>query len=337
MAVQNPNNWHWVDKNCIDWAAQWCKRKLVGTSAGSSPKVTVVGLKKLEGDVEVCQRKGKIFSIYDLKLELSFESDNLEKSKGTISVPELAYDTEHDDFQFDITFDKPTGSNEEDSIRSLIRSKLVEELRKKLSTFTNDLISENASDIQVDRSQVNSTYTAANQEKTLTKTVVKESTTFNKGNSVQTSKTATRATSAESSRVPKYNTSDLNFSTTFNTSAEQLYLTLLVPERVAAWTRSAPQIEPKVGSEFQLFGGNIQGKILELQENKKIKMLWRLRDWKEGHYTELELTFNEGAGETEMAVSFKGVPIGDEELVRNNFDNYYITSIKVTFGFGAVL
>ncbi|KAH3663591.1 hypothetical protein OGAPHI_004992 [Ogataea philodendri] len=333
MAIQNPNNWHWVDKNCIEWATQWCKKRLVGVSVGSEPTVSVTSLKKLEGDVEVCQRKGKIFSIFDLQVQLGFSSDNKEGTKGVLSIPELAYDTEIEDFQFDIAFDKPTGSSDEETVRALIRSKLVGELRTVLSEFSSDLLRENASDIQLDKSQVNSTFTAANQEKSLTKTVVKEKTVFNKS----TSSEPKPATKVSSSSVPKYNTTSLDFSTSFNTSAEQLYLTLLVPERVAAWTRSPPLIEPKVGSEFQLFGGNIQGKILELEENKRIKMLWRLRDWKEGHYTELELKFNQGQSETQMAVSFKGVPIGDEELVRDNFENYYITSIKVTFGFGAVL
>lgn len=48
------------------------------------------------------------------------------------------------------------------------------------------------------------------------------------------------------------------------TSADQVYETLLDPGRVAAWTRSRPDIFRQVGTTFSLFDGNITGNILEL-------------------------------------------------------------------------
>ena len=43
-------------------------------------------------------------------------------------------------------------------------------------------------------------------------------------------------------------------------------------------------LEKKVGSEFQLFNGNISGKIEALEENKKIVMAWRLKTWPAGNF-----------------------------------------------------
>lgn len=45
----------------------------------------------------------------------------------------------------------------------------------------------------------------------------------------------------------------------------------------------------------------------------------------------------QSSGETKVVVKFGGIPIGEEERVRDNFEDMYIRSIKITFGFGAVL
>lgn len=38
-----------------------------------------------------------------------------------------------------------------------------------------------------------------------------------------------------------------------------------------------------------------------------------------------------------LVVKWSGIPVGEEDRVRGNFEDYYIRSIKITFGFGAVL
>ncbi|TID18602.1 hypothetical protein CANINC_003852 [Pichia inconspicua] len=325
MVVQNPNNWHWVDKNCIDWARAYFDEKVKGISVSDDEGTTVklTSVKSLNGDCEVCQRKGRIISLFDMSLVVNYESST--GHKGTITVPEVMYDTEPDEYQFDVDqmVDEPT--------RILIRSKLVPEFKKILEDFGPTLINVHGSDIQVDADQVMSTFTKGNQNLNHMKSVVKEKTTFNKAETVK-----------QSTPLPayaqKYNISKLHLSTEFNTTAEQLYKTLLEPQRVAMWTRSSPDgIEPKVGAEFKLFGGGVQGKILRLVENKEIEMLWRLSSWKEGHYVKIIITLDQGSGETVMNVDMNGVPIGDEELVEENFKDKYFRAIKITFGFGAVL
>lgn len=71
--------------------------------------------------------------------------------------------------------------------------------------------------------------------------------------------------------------------------------------------------------------------------NERITQLWRLLDWKDGHYAQLDIQLKQGSGETKMVVKWTGIPIGEEDRVRNNFEDYYVRSIKITFGFGAVL
>lgn len=328
MAVQNPNNWHWVDKNCIDWARAYFNEKLRLISVSSNDSKTSIknlSIKQLTGDCEVCQRKGKVISLYDMSLDINYESST--GHKGSINIPEIMYDTEPDEYQFNLD------DRVDESSRLLIRSKVVPEIRKILEDFGPTLINVHGSDIQVNEDQVMSTFTKGNQNLSYMKPVIKEKTTFNKGESKPQPKSTPLPEYAQ-----KYNIAKLNLSTEFNTTAEQLYITLLDPQRVSAWTRSSPGgIEPRVGAEFKLFGGGIEGKILRLVENKEIEMLWRITSWKEGHYVKVTFTLDQGQSETIMNVEMNGVPIGEEELVEENFKDKYFRAIKLTFGFGAVL
>lgn len=344
MVVHNPNNWHWVDKNCIDWTRQYFNENLVNISAKEGDKdVFVNAISSVEGDVEVCQRKGKVISLFDLKVVFSIKGHSLSLTEktgefsGSITVPELAYDSTEDDLQFDISiYNEDTDS---EKMKPLIKKDLLPKLREHLIKFGHDLLTTHSSDIQLASDKVNSTYTKANQESAKQESAPKKAASAASKEAPKAASTASKVT-PESSSVPKYNTSTLHLEPTFNTTAEQLYVTLLDQERVAAWSRSNPSMSkfpPEEGSPFSLFGGSISGKISKLVPNERIVQLWRLEDWKSGHYATLDMLLIQGAGETKMVVKWTGIPVGEEDRVRGNFEDYYIRSIKITFGFGAVL
>ncbi len=73
MVLHNPNNWHWVNKDASPWARQWFDDHLTKVEAKEgdvTAKITkVVGM---DGDVDVAQRKGKVITIFDVKLTLEF-------------------------------------------------------------------------------------------------------------------------------------------------------------------------------------------------------------------------------------------------------------------------
>lgn len=337
MVVNNPNNWHWVDKNCIDWSSKYFKDKLVGLDAsGDGKSVVVLSISSTEGDVEVCQRKGKVISIFDLRIVLSIEGKvNDDKDfKGSITIPELAYDTEEDDIQFDISIYNEDSDSE--AMRPFTRKNLTPKIRKALMEFGKDLIRENGSDVQLNKENT-STFTRGNQESLHNAGVSKDLPKTQPEAQTKPVNVSGRANESEKSTVPKYNTSTLHLEPTFNTTSEELYVTLLDQQRVSAWTRSNAHIEAKEGTDFSLFGGSISGKILKLVKNERIVQLWRLDSWKKGHFAKLDLQLKQGASETTMVVKWSGIPIGEEDRVRGNFQDYYERSIKITFGFGAVL
>jgi activator of HSP90 ATPase len=65
---------HWVSKNCLSWAKDYFQTELTKLSAeDGSNKVAVKKLGSCEGDVDVSQRKGKIITLFDVKLVLDIE------------------------------------------------------------------------------------------------------------------------------------------------------------------------------------------------------------------------------------------------------------------------
>ena len=117
MVLHNPNNWHWVNKDVSEWAREYLQTNLAGISAEAgdvSAKVTKVN--SMEGDVDVSQRKGKVITIFDVKLQLGYEgkdetselrqfantslgkTSEVEDVSGSITIPEVAHDTEEDEY-----------------------------------------------------------------------------------------------------------------------------------------------------------------------------------------------------------------------------------------------
>jgi activator of HSP90 ATPase len=74
MVLHNPNNWHWVNKDVSAWAKEYLTENLRTLSVeddGVTAKVS--NLLTMDGDVDVSQRKGKVITLFDVKLQLEYE------------------------------------------------------------------------------------------------------------------------------------------------------------------------------------------------------------------------------------------------------------------------
>lgn len=77
MVLHNPNNWHWVNKDVSPWARDWLKKELVGLKAEDGGVTAQIDeIMSMEGDVDVSQRKGKVITLFDVKLKLEFSGKN---------------------------------------------------------------------------------------------------------------------------------------------------------------------------------------------------------------------------------------------------------------------
>lgn len=119
MVLHNPNNWHWVNKDASSWAKQWLDENLINIKSEDGDVTAQVDkVVSMDGDVDVNQRKGKVITIFDVKLVLEYSGWRLlevftlrnctdcpaghtkdnEDVSGTITVPEVAHDTEENEY-----------------------------------------------------------------------------------------------------------------------------------------------------------------------------------------------------------------------------------------------
>ena len=212
-------------------------------------------------------------------------------------------------------------------VKDLVRSKILPQLRKKLSQLGPTLINEHGKDLQH----------ATGLPPAMQPTTVTTSSTASMTNAKpDTTKSNPKTTTTNTAGHPSVNTTSLTSSEEFRTTASELYTTFTDPSRIAAFTRAPPKLfeGAHVGGKFELFGGNVSGEYTSLKEPTKIVQKWRLGQWVEGHYSTLEIIFdqNDNDAVTVMRVKWEGVPVGQEEVTRRNWGEYYVRSIKTTFG-----
>ncbi|BCS24518.1 AHA1 family protein [Aspergillus puulaauensis] len=327
MVLHNPNNWHWVNKDASGWAKNYLTENLPAVSAeedGVTAKVSNV--LTMDGDVDVSQRKGKVITLFDVKLQLEYEGKTKEEEavSGTITIPEVAHDTEEDEYVFEI--ENYSDSSSKQPVKDLVRSKLVPKLRTELAKLAPALVAEHGKDLQH--------APGVNPSSGFTKTTSYPQSTKKE---VSAPKTETTTTAAKVS----VNTATVTASDEFRTTAEELFKTFTEPERLAAFTRGAPrQFDgAHVGGKFSIFDGNVTGEFVKLDSPKLLVQKWRLAQWPAGHFSTLEINFdqNDVDGVTQMRVSWAGVPAGQEDVTKQNWELYYVRSIKQTFGFGTIL
>ncbi|KAF2841947.1 hypothetical protein M501DRAFT_1028733 [Patellaria atrata CBS 101060] len=329
MVLHNPNNWHWVNKDVAPWAKEYLELNLTKISAEDGDvSAKVEKVLSMDGDVDVSQRKGKVITLFDVKVQLEYVGKNKEGEEvsGTITIPEVAHDTEEDEYVFDI--DVYSDAAAKQPVKELVRSKIVPQVRAQLKTLAPALIAEHGKDIQ--HAPGSNPSSGFSTPKYASNTSISKS--FN---------TASSGTTQSSSTGPKVNVTSVTDQEEFRTTAEQLFQTFTDPQRIAAFTRSAPKLfeGAKQGGKFELFGGNISGEYTTLEAPTRVVQKWRLAQWPQGHYSTLDIKFdqNDQDAVTVMRVDWQGVPVGQEEVTKRNWGEYYVRSIKTTFGFGTVL
>ncbi|KAL7790436.1 HSP90 associated protein [Trichoderma ceciliae] len=325
MVLHNPNNWHWVNKDASAWAKEWFEENLTKLEAeNGNVKAKITKIQSMSGDVDVSQRKGKVITIFDVKLVLEYSGSTAEidEVSGNITVPEVAHDTEEDEYVFEI--DIVSESKEKQPIKDLVRSKLVPLLRKELQKLAGALIAEHGKDIQ--HAPGSNPSSGFSTPRTLPQAG---------------SKPAAQTTTSQASSSGIVNTVTVRDDQEFRTTAEEMYETFVDPQRLAAFTRAPPKLfeGAKKGGKFELFDGNVSGEYLELERPKKIVQSWRLNQWPAGHYSTLHIEFDQNNIDhvTVMRVTWDGVPVGQEDVTKRNWGEYYVRSIKQTFGFGTIL
>jgi activator of HSP90 ATPase len=214
-------------------------------------------------------------------------------------------------------------------VKELVRKEITPQIRQHLQKLGPTLIAEHGKDIQhAPGSNPSSGFSTPK---------------IHQSSSVSKSTDDMKSTSSTShpTNGPAVNVTSLSDQQEFRTTAEQLFETFTDPQRIAAFTRAPPKVfeGAKEGGKFEIFGGNVSGYYTKLDQPTYIEQKWRLAQWPAGHFSTLKIKFeqNDVDAVTVMKVEWDGVPVGQEEPTKRNWSEYYVRSIKTTFGFGTIL
>jgi activator of HSP90 ATPase len=238
-----------------------------------------------------------------------------------IRVPEMENDIDVDDYEYHVSIENESSDNR--LFKDIVQQDVIPQLKTKLRSFPTDLVSKHSKDIYI------------NPEEMGQSTPPRAATPISAES--PTPKTTVASTSMNTVSATIINTKTITDTVELQTSADQVYETLLDPGRVAAWTRARPDVFKNVGSHFSLFDGNITGTMLELVPNKKIVQTWRLKTWPEEHHSKVTMTLEQTSEATKVHIKHEGVPIGEEDVIRGNWQTFYWIPIKSVFGYGALI
>ncbi|KAJ2722712.1 Co-chaperone [Coemansia sp. Benny D115] len=316
---RNVGNWHWKERNCLEWAKKYLEEKLNGTEVsknGFTAKVTSVDA--VTGDADLNIRKGRLIAIYDVEVKLSWScTKGDDELSGKITIPEVAHDT--DDYVYDITASNSAVATL--PLKDFVRRELTGELTKKLERFTEDLKQANGSDMYIPDNGNSGTSTPKNTQL---------ENDFKQGKTGATDSASVVEIVGE--KDAKFSTVSISQNVEFVCSADDLYGMLTDPQRVSVWTRSAAEIQPKEGTRFKLFGGHIEGELTKLEPGRLIEQTWRVATWPKGHYSRVKIDIEQQSSSTRLSLKQSGVPFNEEDATKANWDRYYWNSIKGTFG-----
>jgi len=318
-------NWHWKNKNVTGWGRSWFERELTTIKVeGEEGVVSISKVTDFDGDVELGQRKSKLITIYDCKIDLEWSgttSDGTEVS-GLLKIPEVSHEITLDglsDYYYEWTL--TTGpSPAVESLYSLAKKLLPTALETKFAEFPAALTEIHGKDLQVNVDESSRTGTPAPVASSSAPTV------------------ATSGPKVVKKEQKSLNTSRVTAEANFMASADDLFSTLTDEGRIPAWTRAPAKSDPVPEGAFTLFGGGVVGTYVSVDRPTKFVQKWALSSpqWPSGHEATLTTSLEQSSDSTKLTLTLDGVPSGLEDETRRNLEGYYIHGLK-SIGLGTVL
>ena len=114
------------------------------------------------------------------------------------------------------------------------------------------------------------------------------------------------------------------------TSPHELYEAFMDSKKHSKFTESKAKVSREVGGNFSIFGGDINGKNVELIQDKKIIQTWRSEgeNWPKGYYSTITLIFEPVDDGTLIKFTHTDIPEGAYESVKEGWDKYYWEPLK---------
>ncbi len=274
--------------------------------------VEITDVTKVEGDVTVSQRKGKLRHNFDLNITFNWEGSDQEK--GLVEIRDFMSDTDKMGFEFYV---KPRDSSKvTDDTKKFIMATLRESVWETLQAFASDLIDEQGKHLIVSSDEPSGTTDKKLKE-------INEA--FKKGS----------LEGSTSSSITDF--ASWKETVEFQAPASEVFKTLTNRDRAMVWSRSPVEGHlDKKDATFKLLGGAISGKITDINPEKyKLTMEWRLSGWPSNIKSVVNINVQDMGTASKLSLEQVGIPHSEFESTSTNWANYYWNPMKATFGFGA--
>jgi activator of HSP90 ATPase len=111
-----------------------------------------------------------------------------------------------------------------------------------------------------------------------------------------------------------------------SSSIDQVWQALVDPKIINEWGGGPSKMDSNVGSDFELWDGDIFGKNIEVIPKKKLIQEWYGGDWPQASIVTFSL--KEDKNDTILELEQIKVPDDDIEDIRQGWDDYYIGPLK---------
>lgn len=115
------------------------------------------------------------------------------------------------------------------------------------------------------------------------------------------------------------------------TTPDQVYLALTVPTTIYLWTGAEAIMSTEPNSEFSLWNGDICGKNVSFEENKKIVQNWYFEGITNDSIVTFKLHPGKKAGTTSVELIHTNIPDDDYEDFAQGWDEYYFGALQEFF------
>jgi len=333
----NVNNWHWTEKNADNWSKAKIKELFTNhvIEAPSVGNVVIEEVERCEGEARANNRKGKLIFFYEWEIALKWKGHVNGKETevtGKIEIPNLS--EEHDDMG-DVDVDVSlTGSKgtEATMLKEMLRKgEGAKQIRNLLGSYVSQLKNEYSSGLILPKKGGDATQAKVTSGKT---TIVSNS------NGVTGSNVSKDMKALDLGKEGvKLDLAEINLEERMKCSGQELFHALTQKDMIQIFTGSEAKMKDaaEAGDTFELLGGNISGKFIEVSPFTRIVEEWRLKSWPSGMTSTVTITIKQSKEDTTLVVNQKGVPQKEVESTRQGWQRYYIEALRRSFGFGASL
>ena len=106
---------------------------------------------------------------------------------------------------------------------------------------------------------------------------------------------------------------------------EEVFAALTNPATIQLWSGDPAVMSTEPGSEFSLWEGNIEGKNLEFEKDKKIVQQWYFGDQEQESIVTIKLFPDRN--KTSLELRHTNIPDADYENIVDGWNNVYLGSL----------